>query len=49
MVNEWLTAVPPGGRHRRKLFEPGDPTTRLVLQNSLRTSKGNIVATYGKL
>lgn len=33
----------------RKLFEPGDPTTRLVLQNSVRTSKGNIVATYGKL
>ena len=34
------------GRH---LFEPGDPTTRLVLQDTLRTSKGNVVSTYGKL
>ena len=34
------------GRH---LFEPGDPTTRLVLKNSTTTSKGNIVQTYGLL
>ncbi len=34
------------GRH---LFEPGDPTTRLVLQDTLRTSKGNVVSTYGRL
>jgi dihydrofolate reductase len=34
------------GRH---LFEPTDPTTRLVLQDSIRTSKGNVVSTYGKL
>jgi dihydrofolate reductase len=34
------------GRH---LFEPGDPTTRLLLQDSLRTEKGNIVMTYGRL
>ena len=34
------------GRH---LFEPGDPTTRLVLQDTLRTSKGNVVSIYGKM
>jgi dihydrofolate reductase len=34
------------GRH---LFEPTDPTTRLVLQNSIVTSKGNVVTTYSKL
>lgn len=33
------------GRH---LFEPGDPTTRLALQDSRVTSKGNVVATYGR-
>jgi dihydrofolate reductase len=33
----------------RRLFEPGDPTTRLVLQDTLRTSKGNVVSTYGRL
>jgi len=32
----------------RRLFEPGDPTTRLVLQNCFSTSKGNVVSTYGK-
>lgn len=32
------------GRH---LFEDGDPTTRLVLQDQRRTSKGNVVSTYG--
>ena len=34
------------GRH---LFEPADPTTRLVLQSSLTTSKGNAVSTSGRL
>ena len=34
------------GRH---LFEPTDPTTRLALKNSVTTSKGNIVQTYGLL
>ncbi|MEO8882494.1 MAG: dihydrofolate reductase family protein [Devosia sp.] len=34
------------GRH---LFEPADPTTRLALQNTYRTSKGNVVSTYGRL
>ena len=34
------------GRH---LFEPTDPRTRLVLKNSVTTSKGNIVQTYGLL
>jgi dihydrofolate reductase len=33
------------GRH---LFEPGDPTTRLALQAEYRTSKGNVVSTYGR-
>ena len=37
------------GEGRRHLFEPGDPTTRLKLLDSIRTSKGNIVATYGRL
>jgi dihydrofolate reductase len=31
----------------RKLFEPTDPTTRLELRDSYRTSKGNVVSTYG--
>ena len=35
------------GSGRRHLFEPGDPTTRLQLQDCVRTSKGNVVATYG--
>ena len=35
------------GAGRRHLFEPGDPTTRLELQDCTRTSKGNVVATYG--
>ncbi|WEO77335.1 dihydrofolate reductase family protein [Cryobacterium sp. SO2] len=32
------------GRH---LFEPSDPTTKLVLQNSRVTSKGNTILSYG--
>ncbi|SDN63018.1 Dihydrofolate reductase [Cryobacterium flavum] len=32
------------GRH---LFEPTDPLTRLTLQKSLTTSKGNALLTYG--
>lgn len=32
------------GRH---FFEPTDPVTRLELQDSVRTSKGNAVLTYG--
>ena len=32
------------GRH---LFEPTDPVTRLTLQSSVRTSKGNALLTYG--
>ena len=34
------------GAGRRHLFEAGDPTTRLVLKDQLRTSTGNLVATY---
>ena len=35
------------GQGRRHLFEPGDPVTRLELQDCIRTSKGNVVTTYG--
>jgi dihydrofolate reductase len=31
------------GRH---LFQPNDPVTRLVLKDSVHTSKGNVVSTY---
>ncbi|GLQ54420.1 dihydrofolate reductase family protein [Devosia nitrariae] len=31
----------------RRLFEDGTPTTRLELKESTRTSKGNMVLTYG--
>jgi dihydrofolate reductase len=31
----------------RRLFEPTDPTTRLELRGNTRTSKGNVVSTYG--
>lgn len=30
----------------RRLFEPGDPTTRLTLEASTTTSKGNAILTY---
>jgi dihydrofolate reductase len=30
----------------RRLFEDGDPTTRLELQDQYRTSKGNVVSVY---
>lgn len=33
----------------RRLFQDGDPTTRLVLQDESRTSKGNVISTYGRL
>ena len=33
------------GRH---LFEPGGPTTRLVLHEARNTSKGNVILTYGR-
>jgi dihydrofolate reductase len=35
------------GQGRRHLFEPGDPVTRLDLLDCMRTSKGNVVTTYG--
>ncbi|MEV4990375.1 dihydrofolate reductase family protein [Pseudarthrobacter sp. LMD1-1-1.1] len=31
----------------RRLFEDGDPLTRLVLQDQSATSKGNVLSTYG--
>lgn len=34
-----------GGNYRR-LFQPGDPTTRLELVDLVRTSAGNVVQTY---
>jgi dihydrofolate reductase len=36
------------GTDYRHLFEADDPTTRLVLKNSVVTSKGNVVSTYAK-
>ena len=33
----------------RRLFEAGDPTTRLSLKDQYRTTKGNVVSTYGLL
>ncbi|MGP5395018.1 dihydrofolate reductase family protein [Arthrobacter rhombi] len=33
------------GKH---LFEPSDPVTRLVLQDSQQTSKGNMLLSYGR-
>jgi dihydrofolate reductase len=35
------------GEGRRHLFQPGDPVTRLTLISEHRTSKGNVIATYG--
>jgi dihydrofolate reductase len=35
------------GSGRRHLFEAGDPVTRLELKDEVRTSKGNVIATYG--
>ena len=32
----------------RRLFEDGDPVTRLELQDSQRTSKGNMILSYGR-
>ncbi|SER29150.1 Dihydrofolate reductase [Arthrobacter sp. OV608] len=32
----------------RRLFEDGDPTTRLELQDQYRTSKGNVISVYGR-
>ena len=31
----------------RRLFNDGDPLTRLVLQESQETSKGNMILSYG--
>ncbi|MEE2570711.1 dihydrofolate reductase family protein [Pseudarthrobacter sp. J64] len=33
----------------RRLFEPGDPLTRLVLHDEYRTGSGNVISTYGLL
>lgn len=33
----------------QRLFRDGDPATRLVLKDQFRTSKGNVVSTYGLL
>lgn len=33
----------------RRLFNDGDPVTRLGLQDQYRTSKGNVISTYGLL
>jgi hypothetical protein len=31
----------------RRLFQDGDPLTRLVLLDQSTTSKGNVLSTYG--
>ena len=31
----------------KRMFEPTDPVTRLELKKSSRTSKGNVISTYG--
>lgn len=33
----------------RRLFEDGDPVTRLTLKDEYRTSKGNVISTYSLL
>lgn len=33
----------------RRLFEAGDPVTRLTLLDEYRTTKGNVISTYGLL
>jgi len=42
-----LTTHPVVAGSGRRLFEPGDPQTRLTLLASSTTSKGNTIATYG--
>jgi dihydrofolate reductase len=36
------------GAGYRHLFDASDPTTRLVLKDSVRTSAGNVISTYSK-
>ena len=33
----------------RRLFEDGDPVTRLILKDQYKTSKGNVISTYSLL
>ena len=42
-----LTTHPVVAGSGRRLFEPGDPLTRLTLLESSTTSKGNTITTYG--
>ncbi|RYV51111.1 dihydrofolate reductase family protein [Pengzhenrongella frigida] len=42
-----LTTHPVVAGSGRRLFEPGDPQTRLTLLDSSTTSKGNTIAVYG--
>jgi len=42
-----LTTHPVVAGSGRRLFEPGDPQTRLALLASSTTSKGNLISTYG--
>ena len=42
-----LTTHPVVAGPGRRLFEPGDPQTRLALIKSSTTSKGNVISTYG--
>jgi dihydrofolate reductase len=43
-----LTTHPVVAGSGRRLFEPGDPQTRLTLVDSSRTSKGNTMTTYAR-
>jgi dihydrofolate reductase len=35
------------GKGRRTLFDPNGPEVRLELKDTVRTSKGNVISTYG--
>lgn len=49
LLDELMLIIHPviSGANRRPLFLPDGPTTRLDLKASQRTSKGNMVLTYG--
>lgn len=50
LIDELMLITHPviAGSGRRHLFAPDDPVTRLVLKDSVRTSKGNVVSTYSR-
>lgn len=50
LIDELMLITHPviAGSGWRHLFAPDDPVTRLVLKDSVRTSKGNVVSTYSR-